>query len=144
MVRRSGPRWREGSGSGDSQRPARPTSNRGGGSSTPPSRPGRIATRLAAPLSRGPPPWKRTVLLSVLALAVLVVLLRVASRQNQAGIHTSRAGRVLTLVRMSLATVWNRVRRLAGGLFLSRASREARDRAIESRPRARWRRPWAT
>jgi predicted unusual protein kinase regulating ubiquinone biosynthesis (AarF/ABC1/UbiB family) len=68
--------------------------------------------------------------LAVTALAV-VAALTVGSRRNQAGIRVGRVGRVGTLLRMSLGTTWNRARRLAGRLFLSRAKREARDRALE-------------
>lgn len=67
----------------------------------------------------------------LLVIGVAVVLLR-SARGNQAGITTSRLGRVVTVARLTLSTLRRRVSRAVGGLFLSRAKREARDRAIEA------------
>jgi predicted unusual protein kinase regulating ubiquinone biosynthesis (AarF/ABC1/UbiB family) len=68
----------------------------------------------------------------LVVLVVTAIVLGRSARGNHAGITTSRAGRVVTLTRLTLGAARRRIRRVLGGLFLSRAKREVRDRAIEA------------
>ena len=54
---------------------------------------------------------------------VAAILLGRAARGNHAGITASRAGRVLTLTRLSLGALRRRVSRAPGRLYLSRADK---------------------
>src|SRR5262245_51492663 len=68
--------------------------------------------------------------LFVLAVLLLVIVRR-AARESSAGIVTSRFGRLISVLRFSIATLGRGIGRRLGGLFLSRAQREARDRALQ-------------
>jgi predicted unusual protein kinase regulating ubiquinone biosynthesis (AarF/ABC1/UbiB family) len=68
----------------------------------------------------------------VAALALIVAIVRRARRRSAAGISMTRAGRLLAVGSLVLGAAGRRARRFFGGLFLSRARREARDRALEA------------
>jgi predicted unusual protein kinase regulating ubiquinone biosynthesis (AarF/ABC1/UbiB family) len=76
------------------------------------------------------PPFVIALVLLFVIAAALVVLRR-AARESSAGIVMSRFGRLISLVKLSLGPVRRSISRRLGGLFLSRAEREVRDRALQ-------------